>query len=80
MSEFEKGQIVAYNDCELSLWDIAKKLYYIHSSIDIFLKNYKTGNYPHKKGYTHNRKTSVSGDTKMLEQAAAQCNIKTTQR
>ena len=38
MSEFEKGQIVAYNGCELSLYDIAKKLNCHHWSIDVFLK------------------------------------------
>ena len=50
LSEFEKGQIAAYNDCELSLCDIAKKLNRYHYSIDVFLKNYKkTGNYPQKE-------------------------------
>ena len=37
LSEFEKVQIVAYNDCGLSLGDIAKKLNCHHSSIDAFL-------------------------------------------
>ena len=36
--EFEKGQIVAYNDCGLSLHSIAKKLNHHHWSIDVFLK------------------------------------------
>ena len=38
LSEFEKGQIMAYNDCGLSFHDTAKKLNCYHSSIDIFLK------------------------------------------
>ena len=38
--EFEKGQIVAYNECGLSLWNIANKLNHQHSSTDVFLKNY----------------------------------------
>ena len=41
LSEFPKGQIVAYNDCELSLCDITKKLDCSHSSIDVFHQNYK---------------------------------------
>ena len=45
LSEFEKGQIVAYNDYGLSFYDIAKEFNWYHSSIDVFLKNYKkTGN------------------------------------
>ena len=50
LSEFEKGQIPLYNDCELTFSDIAKKLHCHHLSIDVFLKNCKkTGNYPQKK-------------------------------
>ena len=40
LSEFEKDQIVAYSDCELTLCDIAKKLNHHHSSVYVFLKNY----------------------------------------
>ena len=38
-SEFEKGQIVAYNHYGLSLCNIAKKLICHHSSIDVFLRS-----------------------------------------
>ena len=55
MSEFQKGQIVSCNDCELLLCDIAKKLNHDHSSIDVFLRN-KTGNY-HQKGHGCKKKT-----------------------
>ena len=39
--EFENDQLVAYNECGLSFYDITKKLNCHHSSIDIFLKKYK---------------------------------------
>ena len=38
LSEFEKGQIVAYNDFGLSLCDMAKKLNHHHLSIHVFLR------------------------------------------
>ena len=38
LSEFEKGLIVAYNDCELSLGDIAKKLIAIIHQLIFFSK------------------------------------------
>ena len=38
LSALEKGQIVACNDCEMSLYDIAKKLNSPHSSFNVFLK------------------------------------------
>ena len=47
VSEFERSQIGAYNDCGLSFHDIAKKLNHHYSLIDVFLK--KTGNYQKKK-------------------------------
>ena len=37
LSDFDKGQIVASNDCRLSL-HIAKKLNYHHSSIEVSSK------------------------------------------
>ena len=40
LPEFENDQIVACNDCGLSLCEIEKKLNCYHSSIDVFLKNY----------------------------------------
>ena len=49
MSDFEKGQIVAYNHCDMSLHIITKILNQHHSSIDDFLKNKKNGNDPQKK-------------------------------
>ena len=38
MVEFEKDEIVACNDCEWLLHDIAKKINHNPSSIDAFLK------------------------------------------
>ena len=38
LSEFEKGEIIVYNDCGHSLCEIAKKLDDHHSSLDVFLK------------------------------------------
>ena len=38
--EFEKGQIVTFNHCRLSLGDIAKKGNYHHLSVDVFFKYY----------------------------------------
>ena len=55
LSKFEKDQIVTYNNFEQSLCNIAKKLNHQHSSIDVFLKNKKTGDY-HQKGHGHKRK------------------------
>ena len=50
LSEFKKGQIVDYNDCNLSLCDITKKFNHHCSSIDIFFQNYeKTKDYQKKK-------------------------------
>ena len=40
LSEFEKSQIVTYNDWGLSLCDITKKLNCFRSSIDILPINY----------------------------------------
>ena len=65
LSEFEKGQNVVYNYCGLLLHNIAKKLNCHHSWINIFLKNYKTGNYQWK-GHWHKRKTAVSEDAKIF--------------
>ena len=60
LSEFEKSQIVAYNDCGLPLCNIANKLNHHHSSHDVHLKdNKKTGNYYHKKGHGHKGKTTL---------------------
>ena len=68
-TEFGKGQIVAYNDCELPFQRIAKKLNYLHSSIDVFLKNYKkTGNYHQKRGYGLKREITASEDPKIVTQ------------
>ena len=65
--EFENGQIVAYNDCGLLLYDIAKKLNWYHSSIDVFLKNCnKTRNYHQKEDHSHKRKNTALEDTKII--------------
>ena len=67
LTGFGKGQIVAYNNCRLSLWDIAKKLIQHHSSINVFHKNHKkTGNNHQKEGRGHKRKTTASEDTKFV--------------
>ena len=67
LSKFENSKIVAYNDCGLSLPDIAKKLNHHHSPIDIFLKNKKTGNnHPPKNGYDHKRKSTASENRKII--------------
>ena len=67
LSEFEKGPIVAYNDYGLLLCNIAKKLNYNYSLIDIFLKNYKeTRNHHKKEDFDCKRKATVSEDTKIL--------------
>ena len=57
----DKGQIVACNDCELSLCSIAKKLNCYYTLIDVFLKNQKktVDNYQ-KENHDHKRKTSAS--------------------
>ena len=62
--QFEKGQIVTYNDCGLSLCDIANKLNYHHLSIDVFLKKIIIIklNYHQIESCGHKRKTAE--DTK----------------
>ena len=56
LSEFEKGQIVTYNDCGQSFHVIPRKLNHYHSSTDVFPPNHKkTGNYD-QKGCGHKRK------------------------
>ena len=70
MYGFEKGKIVAYNDCELSLCNIAKNRY--HLQMDVFLKkDKKTGNY-YKKDYGYKRKTSESEGRKIVRAAKQQ--------
>ena len=57
LSEFEKGQIVAYNDSGLWFNGIIKKLNH-YSLIDVFYKNFKkTGNYYQKESCGHQRKS-----------------------
>ena len=74
MSKFEKGQMVTYNDCRLSLHDIAKKVNCHHPSTDVFLKNYKkTGNYHQKEVCGYKRKTTASEETKIVKAAKWQC-------
>ena len=59
LSEFEKEQIMAYNDYGRWFFDIAKKLNCHHSLINIFLKNYKeTRNYHQKEDCGHQRKNA----------------------
>ena len=59
LSEFEKGSVVAYNDCRLSLDNIAKEMNCYQSSIDVFLKIYKKiGNY-WKEGCGRKRKSKM---------------------
>ena len=80
LSEFEKGQIMAYDDCGLSLSNIAKKFDYRHLSIDVFLKNYKeTGNYYQKEACDCKRKTTTSEDTKIVWAANKQHTATTQQ-
>ena len=63
LSELEKDQIVAYTDCRLLLYNIAKKLNHYHSFNDVFIYNYKkTGNYQ-EKDCGHKRKSTASEDT-----------------
>ena len=74
MSEFEKSQIVTFNDYGQSLRDIAKKMNHNNSSITVFLKDYKkTGNYLLKEDFDHNRKTIASEDRKILWAAKSLC-------
>ena len=79
----KKRQIVAYDDCGWSLYNIAKKLNCHHSSADVFLKNdKKTGNY-HPKMFvtTKKRKTVYLKIQKLLElQVRVNDNITPTQR
>ena len=82
LSEFEKGQIVVYNDCGLSLRDIAKKFNHRHSLDDIFQSNYqKIGKYRQKREWKQQRNhrnwryENYSGS-----KVAADGNITTTQR
>ena len=67
LSDFEKGKIVAYSDCGLSLREIGKKLNRNHTSIGTFLNNYKaTGNYDQKSGRGRKRATTASDDKKII--------------
>ena len=59
LSEFEKGKIVAYNDCRFSNRKIDFKLGHSHTTVAIFLKKFKvTGSYSRKKGSWRKRKTT----------------------
>ena len=75
LSEFDKGQIVAYNNCWQSLRAIAKKLNHHHSSINVFPTNYKNaGNY-HQKGYGHKRKSTAFEDRKNVRAVKCQRTV-----
>ncbi len=63
LSDFDKGQIVASNDCRLSL-HIAKKLNCYHSSIEVFFKNKKTTNYHKKKEVCDSKRKTITHLTK----------------
>ena len=41
LSDFEKGKIVAYNDCGLSMRAIGKKMNRTHKTVSEFLKKFK---------------------------------------
>ena len=70
LSEFEKGQIVAYDDCGLSLREIGRKLGRDHGGIGKFLKKYKeTGNHLRQRGSGRKRATTASEDKKIIRAA-----------
>ena len=59
LSDFEKGKIVAYNDCRFSNRKIAIKLGYSHTTVANFLKKFEaTGCYSQKEGSGRKRKTT----------------------
>ena len=58
LSEFEEGQIVAYNYFGLPLYNIARKLNHHHSSIKKILE--KAENYHQKEDCSCKSKTTAS--------------------
>ena len=79
LCEFEKGQIVAYNHSGISLSNIAKKLSCHHSTINIFLKNKKTGNYHRKEDCDYKKKKPSLSEDRKIVKALSHSNIPTTQ-
>jgi transposase len=70
LSDFEKGQIVAFSQSGVSNRLIASKINRSHTSINKFLKSYNnSGNYERKKGSGRKRKTSKVEDTKIISKA-----------
>jgi len=67
LSEFEKGQIVAYRDCGLTLRDIGKKLNRHNGPICKFLKKYNiTGDYTRNAGSGRKRKLTTAQDEEII--------------
>lgn len=63
LTDLEKGQIVAYNDCGWSGREIGKKIKKSHVAINSFLKKYKeTGKYTRTPGSGRKRKTTPTDD------------------
>lgn len=70
LTDFQKGQIVAYDDCGLSGRQIAVKIGKSQQAIAEFLKNFKaTGNYNRKTGSGRKKQTTNIDDQNILETA-----------
>jgi len=73
LSEFEKGQIVAFDKCNWSLTLIAKEISRSKPSISNFLKKYKeTGDYTRTEGSGRKRKTTDSQDKEIVQYSKKQ--------
>ena len=76
LSDLEKGKILAYSDCGLSLRDIGKKLGRHHGTIGKFLQQYKkSGNYQRNPGSGRKRSTTALQDQQIVRAAKRQRKI-----
>lgn len=72
LTDFQKGQIVAYSDCGLSGREISKKIGKAQSSVAKFLKDFKeSSNYKRKVGSGRKRKTTIGDDQNIVSVAVS---------
>ena len=76
LSEFIKGKIVAFDECNLSISEISRRVKFSRTCIREFLRKYnETGDYKRKVGTGKKRKTSEREDRLIIRTAKKQRTI-----